>query len=117
MKFLADQYLLTLESLSTTDFLYYLSSSYFIRFGNTPQFQTNMNIDINKATQNPYRYIHKSILEQLKERIPASSKLKLYPFTIKKHTNIYGIIFGASHPRAVDKFLSITATGLTSPRK
>lgn len=31
----------------------------------------------------------------------------LYPFTLKKGTNIYGIIFGASHPRAVDKFLKI----------
>jgi len=31
----------------------------------------------------------------------------LYPFTLKKGPNIYGLIFGASHPRAVDKFLSI----------
>jgi hypothetical protein len=35
------------------------------------------------------------------------TKLKLYPFSLKKGTNIHGIIFGASHPRAVDKFLSI----------
>ncbi|HTS45761.1 MAG TPA: hypothetical protein VMH01_15280, partial [Puia sp.] len=31
----------------------------------------------------------------------------LYPFSLKKGANIHGIIFGASHPRAVDKFLSI----------
>ncbi|MCQ2305079.1 MAG: three-Cys-motif partner protein TcmP [Bacteroidales bacterium] len=105
MKFLADKYLLTLEKLPTVDFLYYLSSSYFIRFGNTPQFQTNMNVDLEKARQNPYKFIHKSILEQLREKIPNTSSLKLYPFTIKKGTNIYGIIFGAKHPRAVDKFL------------
>ena len=105
MKFLADKYLLDLEKLPQTDFLYYLSSSYFIRFGETDAFQTNMKIDMDKVRQNPYKYVHRSILEQLKERLPQGSKLKLYPFTIKKGANIYGIIFGAKHPLAVDKFL------------
>ena len=105
MKFLADKYLSDLESFPQTDFLYYLSSSYFIRFGDTPAFQTNLKIDMEKVRQNPYRYVHRSILEQLKERLPQESKLKLYPFTIKKSANIYGIIFGAKHPLAVDKFL------------
>ena len=107
MKFLADKYLLDLEKLSTTDFLYYLSSSYFVRFGNTHQFQTNLKIDIERAMQNPYKYIHRSILEQLKERIPENSELRLYPFSIKKGTNVYGIIFGAKNPRAVEKFLTV----------
>lgn len=105
MKFLADKYLSDLEKLPQTDFLYYLSSSYFIRFGKTEAFQTNMKIDIDKVRQNPYKYVHRSILEQLKERLPHGSRLKLYPFTIKKGANIYGIIFGAKHPLAVDKFL------------
>jgi three-Cys-motif partner protein len=105
MKFLADKYIDDLEKTSTTDFLYFLSSSYFVRFGKTDAFQTNMNIDIARARQNPYKYIHKSILEQLRERLPKSTKLSLYPFTIKKNANVYGIIFGATHPRAVDKFL------------
>ena len=39
--------------------------------------------------------------------MPPGSHLRLYPFTLKKGPNIYGLIFGASHPRAVDKFLSI----------
>lgn len=105
MKFMADKYLTDLERLPQTDFLYYLSSSYFIRFGETEAFQTNMKIDMDKVRQNPYKYVHRSILEQLKERLPKESKLKLYPFTIKKGANIYGIIFGAKHPLAVDKFL------------
>lgn len=105
MKFLADKYLSDLEKLPQTDFLYYLSSSYFIRFGDTAAFQTNMKINMDKIRQNPYKYVHRSILEQLKERLPQESKLKLYPFTIKKGANIYGIIFGAKHPLAVDKFL------------
>jgi three-Cys-motif partner protein len=105
MKFLSDKYFLELEKTKTTDFLYFLSSSYFWRFGNKKAFQDNLKIDINKAKQNPYKYIHKSILEQLREKLPRNTKYSLYPFTIKKDTNVYGIIFGASHPLAVDKFL------------
>jgi three-Cys-motif partner protein len=105
IKFLSDKYFLELEKTKTTDFLYYLSSSYILRFGSTKEFQDNLTIDMNRAKQNPYRYIHKSILEQLRERLPAQTKLSLYPFTIRKNTNIYGIIFGASHLLAVDKFL------------
>jgi hypothetical protein len=37
--------------------------------------------------------------------LPQNTKHSLYPFTIKKNANVYGIIFGATHPRAVDKFL------------
>lgn len=105
IKFLSEKYFLELAKTKTTDFLYFLSSSYFIRFGNTKEFQTTLNIDMERAKKNPYKYIHRSILEQLTERIPAESDLSLYPFTIKKGTNIYGIIFGASHPRGVNKFL------------
>lgn len=105
MRFLADKYLSSLESLPHTDFLYYLSSSFFIRFGDTPAFQTNMKIDMERVRKDPYNNIHCSILKQLKERLPQGSTLKLYPFTIKKGPNIYGIIFGAKHPLAVDKFL------------
>lgn len=105
MKFLSDKYFLELEKTKTTDFIYFLSSSYFWRFGNKKEFQENLKIDMNKAKQNPYKYIHKSILEQLRSKLPTNTKYVLYPFTIKKDTNIYGIIFGASHPLAVDKFL------------
>jgi hypothetical protein len=105
MKFLADKYIDELEKTTTTDFLYFLSSSYFNRFGKTNAFQTNMKIDIERAKGNPYKYIHKSILDQLREKLPKNTRLSLYPFTIKKHANVYGIIFGATHPRAVDKFL------------
>lgn len=105
IKFLSEEYFLQLAQTKTTDFLYFLSSSYFIRFGKTPEFQTSFRLDLDKALKNPYKYIHKSILEQIKERIPTNLNLSLYPFTLKKGTNIYGIIFGASHPRAVNKFL------------
>lgn len=105
IKFTSEEYFTELCSSENTDFLYYLSSSYFVRFGGEKAFQMNLSIDMERALSHPYKYIHESILDQLKERVPAKSKVKLYPFTIKRDSNIYGIIFGASHIRAVDKFL------------
>jgi len=108
IKFMGDDYLQPLLRARKVDFLFYLSSSYFIRFGEVNAFKNIINIDLNRARCNPYKYIHKSILQQLRERIPINSKTRLYPFTIKKGSNVYGIIFGSSHPRGVEKFL-ITA--------
>ena len=60
------------------------------------------------AKKAPYQFIHRSIITELRKKLPKNTKLKLYPFSIKKGANIHGIIFGASHPRAVDKFLYIS---------
>ena len=107
IKFLSDQYFHELVTTSTVDFLYFVSSSYFFRFGERPEFLMNVQIDMQRAKENPYKFIHRSLLEQMRERIPSDSNMKLYPFSIKKGSNIYGIIFGASHPLAVDKFLNV----------
>ena len=106
IKFLSDQYFKELVSTPTVDFLYFVSSSYFFRFGEHPEFLMNVQIDMQRAKENPYKFIHRSLLEQLREKIPVDSNVKLYPFSIKKGRNIYGIIFGASHPLAVEKFLT-----------
>jgi three-Cys-motif partner protein len=107
IKFLSDKYLLELEKFKQTDFLYFVSSSYFLRFGNKPEFKEHVDIDMSLARKDPYKFIHRNIIEQLRKKLPSNTDLKLYPFSLKKGSNIYGIIFGASHPRAVDKFLSI----------
>jgi hypothetical protein len=39
--------------------------------------------------------------------LPDSARYFLAPFSIKKDTNIYGIVFGSSHPRGIDKFLQV----------
>lgn len=107
IKFLSDQYFLELEKCSETDFLYFVSSSYFWRFGNDETFKNHFSVNIEEAKSDPYKFIHKNILKELRRKIPQDSQLKLYPYSLKKGANIHGIIFGASHPRAVDKFLSV----------
>jgi three-Cys-motif partner protein len=108
IKFLSDKYFLELEKTTQTDFLYFVSASYFWRFGEAKEFKSHFNLDMSEAKKNPYKFIHRSIIEQLRKKLPANSRLKLYPFSLKKGANIHGIIFGASHPRAVEKFISVS---------
>lgn len=107
IKYLAFKYLLELEKTKQTDFIYFLSASYFWRFGDRKEFRDHINLDLEMAKKDPYNFVHRSILEQLRTKLPEDTQLKLYPFSLKKGSNIYGIVFGASHVRAVDKFLSV----------
>lgn len=105
VKFTTDKYFLGISQKPTTDFLYYISSSYVNRFGDTEEFRNVLGVDMDEVRKKPYKYIHQTVLEYLRSRLPKKSHVRLYPFTIKKHTNYYGIIFGASNYRAIDKFL------------
>jgi three-Cys-motif partner protein len=107
IKFLSEKYFLELEKTKQTDFLYFVSASYFWRFGESKEFKVHLDIDMVEAKKDPYHFIHRNIITQLRKKLPDDSKLKLYPFSLKKGANIHGIIFGASHPRAADKFLSV----------
>ena len=106
VKFISDEYFMPLVNSHNTDFLYFISSSYVKRFGDTVEFSKAISYNSERAEKEPTAWIHRNILEELRKRIPNGNKTKLYPFTIKKNVNIYGIVFGASHPRAVDKFLA-----------
>lgn len=107
IKYIAEEYFLKLEKASTTDFLYFVSSSYFQRFSTTEEFKNILDLELDKSETYPHSFIHRIVVSKLKSKLPAGSGLSLYPFSLKKGANIYGIIFGAKHPRAVDKFLTI----------
>jgi len=95
--------LATLDSFTRSDFLFYISSSYFIRFDFKNHFpDLKDSIDLNKPAN-----IHREIAEYYRKKLPKDSATKLYPFTIKKAGGYYGLVFGSQHCRGVEKFLSI----------
>lgn len=107
IKFTSEKYFIELEKTFQTDFLYFISSSYFWRFGKKREFTMHLEIDMEEAKKDPYKFIHRNVIAQIRKKLPINTKLKLYPFSLKRDQNIHGIIFGASHPRAVDKFLRV----------
>lgn len=107
VKFISKDYLSELENIKTTDFLYFVSSSFFKRYGKTEEFKKALEIDVTELDAEEYNNIHRLVLSKIKSRLPEITNLKLFPFSIKKKANIYGIIFGSKNYAAVHKFLSI----------
>jgi three-Cys-motif partner protein len=107
IRFISKEFINRLEQLNTTDFIYYVSSSYIWRFGNTKEFKKIIDFDMATLRNGEYHSVHRYVISKIKEELPLQTNLKLFPFTLKKGTNIFGIIFGAKHYRAVDKFLDI----------
>lgn len=107
VKFISQEYVNELEKLSTTDFIYFVSSSFFKRYGKTEEFRKALEIDIQELESEEYRNMHRLVFNKMKSRLPERTNLKLFPFSIKKNANIYGIVFGAKNYAAVDKFLNI----------
>ena len=97
----------TLLKLKRTDFLFFISSSFFKRFSNEDEFSKHLKINEEELSSNPYNFIHRVVLDKYKSLIPKESELMIFPFSIKKAANIYGIIFGSKHILGVEKFLKI----------
>ena len=107
IKFTSEENFNKLQKLKKTDFLFFISSSYFNRFSKSDEFLKHLNIDYNEIKKNPYKFIHRIVIDAYRNLIPKESDLRLYPFSIKKTPNIYGIIFGSNHILGVEKFLQI----------
>lgn len=97
-----------LINLRSTDFLFFMSSSAMKRFSHTPEFKLHFpDIDPNTISEAKYTDIHRIILDYYKAKIPLDNCTKLYPFTLMKGRNIYGLVFGSKHPLGVEKFLDV----------
>jgi len=97
----------TLLKTERTDFLFFISSSFFKRFNSTDEFNRHLEITEEELRKNPYNFIHRLVLEKYRSFIPENSTLRIFPFSIRKGSNIYGIIFGSKHILGVEKFLKI----------
>jgi three-Cys-motif partner protein len=107
IKFTNQENFNTLLKLEMTDFLFFISSSFFKRFNSEDEFNRHLNINEEDLNSNPYNFIHRIVLDKYRSLIPRNSKLRIFPFSIKKNSNIYGIIFGSKHILGVEKFLKI----------
>lgn len=96
-----------LLTLKQTDFLFFISSSYFKRFAKTPEFQKHFPFDPEEMQSIDYFHIHRKVLAHYKSLIPKNKKYYLAPFSIKKGPNIYGLIFGTEHTLGIEKFLQV----------
>ncbi len=85
----------------TTDFLAFVSSSWFQRFGSLPEVQ-HYQVDHRPEA---WHLAHRAALKSLRERLPTELRYYLGEFSLKAGSNIYGVVFGSAHPLGMAKFL------------
>ena len=54
-----------------------------------------------------YFHVHRAALGYYHSLLPSEGRYFLAPFSIKKGSNIYGLIFGSAHLLGIDKFLQV----------
>lgn len=90
---------------STTDVLFFVSSSTFCRFAEVKEVKKYLLSDYKKPSD--YYHAHLAVADAYRKQIPDNKGYSISSFSIKKNSNIYGVIFGSSHPLGMDKFLGV----------
>ena len=90
-----------LISLPTTDFIFFLSSSTLHRFRDHPAIKQKID-----KPEDSYD-VHRVAFDYYRKLFPPGDKVFLGRFSIKKRSNIYGLIFGSRHPLGIHKFLQV----------
>ena len=96
-----------LVSLPMTDLLFFVSSSTFKRFAEDENIRRVLNISKDSVKDLHPHQIHRFVAETYRALIPSNKEYYLTSFSIKKKTNIYGLIFGSNHPLGLEKFLKV----------
>lgn len=88
------------------DFLFFISSSFIRRFGDTQEFQRYLGVSKDDVVKGGYGNVHRNITDAYRAFIPSGKEYYLAPFSIKKDANIYGLVFGTGAPLGILKFLT-----------
>lgn len=97
----------TLAQCERTDILFFISSSYIHRFADEPAFQDYFKLSAEELAASEYNSIHRHICEYFRSEMRRGSDYHLAPFSIKKGSNIYGVVFGSGKLLGLEKFLKV----------
>jgi len=97
-----------LVSSPSTDFMFFISSSYLKRFISINEFrQLFPDMSLEEINNIPASDIHRFVCSYYEKFATSGEDFYLAPFSIKKGSNIYGIIFGSSSLLGLEKFLKV----------
>lgn len=96
-----------LAQCGTTDILFYITSSNIRRFASVPAIQKYCQVSESELASSDHKSIHRYICDYFRSRLQDGTDFHLAPFSIKKGSNIYGVIFGSGSLRGLAKFLKV----------
>ncbi len=102
-----DDVFLKLVNSPTTDFIFFIASSFIKRFKNLPAVTAYFESNRISFDETQPKECHKVITDYFKSLIPANKKYYLHSFTIQKGSNYYGLIFGSAHSLGMEKFVKV----------
>ncbi len=91
----------SLVGFPTCDFMFFISSSTLHRFRDHPAIRQKI------KRPEDYYHVHRAVLDYYRSLLPNPRQHFLAPFSLKKGSNIYGVIFGSGHPLGMEKFLRV----------
>jgi len=94
-----------LVKLPVTDILFFISSYTFYRFSKDKNIKKIIDLTPEEVKKTKPTRIHELVTKKYQALIPRIKEYYLAPFSIKKGKNYYGLIFGSSHLRGIEKFL------------
>lgn len=108
IKFVTPSIFNKITQLRRTDFIFFISSSYFKRFAEQKEFQQYLRINKKEFDgERPY-HCHRVIFDYYLSHLP-NKEYYLAPFSLRKESgNVYGLIFGSNHLLGIEKFMNIS---------
>ena len=98
-----------LMNLETTDFMFFVASTYIHRFPDEPEVvRHHPKFDFTRIKNAKWKTVHAIICEEFRKYVPQHiTSYAIVPFSIMKadRNNIYGLIFVTKNIRGADKFL------------
>ena len=108
MKEVSDEVFKKILRLPRTDFLFFIASSSIRRFESHPYFQKHLKIPKGAITSATFNDTHRAVTQYYRDLATSDGdQYFLGSFSIKKASNIYGLIFGSRHPLGLETFLRI----------
>lgn len=90
----------------TTDILFFISTAHIRRFADTPEFKNWFKIDSSEIKTIAYNLVHRYLCDYFQKELNCPEAM-LAPFSIKKGSNIYGVIFASKNELGMEKFLKV----------
>jgi three-Cys-motif partner protein len=107
IKEITDGIFAKLINLPRTDILFFISSSYLYRFKALSEFTRYLNTERISFDENNYHSCHRAVANFYRNQIASGKEYYIGPFSLKKGSNIYGLVFGSNHTYGIEKFLKI----------
>lgn len=94
-----------IRTLPFTDTLVFMAASYVLRFKDEPEIKQHLEAQKIFGEHTPYHQVHRAIVDYYRSLVPSNEQYFLAPFSVRSGSNIYGVIFGSTNLKGLEKFL------------